>query len=177
MRYRYASTKVPRNRVRSHRRSSSGRSSKPLRPRFGQGRGCARCRRRRNRLEAERCAPTIHAMYGRRPVVSTFGFAQPARAFCVLGRDESGRRLALEGQMPTGQLGPIRAELSHRLHQSGDQHGQDLLEARLQLTNTSDKPQDVCSGFVSYAQPGDNPAAQRAYFSPWRHLPQSTTSC
>ena len=84
-------------------------------------------------------------------------------AFCGLGREESGRRLALGAKTPSGTLGPIRAELTHRLLDSGSGKGEDLLEATLRLTNTSDQAQEVCCGFVSNAQPRGNPAEQRAY--------------
>ncbi len=84
-------------------------------------------------------------------------------AFCSLGKDESGRRLTLGATVPSGKLGPIHAELTHRLLDSGGGNGADLLEATLRLTNTSDRIREVCTGFVSNAQPDGNPADQRAY--------------
>jgi hypothetical protein len=97
-----------------------------------------------------------------RPLVPPFA-AGLLEAFCALGNDESGQRLALGGQTATGQLGPIRAELTHRLLESAPGSGEDLLEARLRLTNTAAQPQTVCAGCVSFAQPAADPAQQRAY--------------
>jgi hypothetical protein len=84
-------------------------------------------------------------------------------AFCVLGKDDVGERLTLAGATAAGQLGPIRAELTHRLLDSGGGLGEDLLEARLRLVNTSDREQTILAGFVTHAQPGGDPAEQRAY--------------
>jgi len=84
-------------------------------------------------------------------------------AFCTLSRDGSDRRLLLGSPTPAGQLGAVRAELTHRLYRSGSGDGEDLLEARLRLVNTSTRAQEVRMGFVSYAQPGKDPERQKAY--------------
>lgn len=84
-------------------------------------------------------------------------------AFCGPGKADSGRTLALGNKTWKGQCGAIRAELTHRLHDSGNGRGEDLLEARLELVNTSNTPQEVRTGFASHAQPGADPAAQKVY--------------
>jgi len=84
-------------------------------------------------------------------------------AFCTLSHDGSGRQVLLGSPTPAGQLGSIRAELTHRLHRSGGGDGEDLLEARLRLLNTSARDQEVRTGFLSHAQPGKDRGNQKAY--------------
>ena len=47
----------------------------------------------------------------------------------------------------------MRLELRHRLRQSGNGGGDDLLEATLTLVNTGSEPQTVIVGFATSAQP------------------------
>ena len=80
-----------------------------------------------------------------------------------LGRNDKGKKYLLDAKNTAGRFGPIRAELTHKLLDSGNANGPDLLEATLRLTNTSEKPQEVCAGLVTEAQPGENLTEQRAY--------------
>lgn len=84
-------------------------------------------------------------------------------AFCCLGENESGQKLSLGDGQVEGAIGPIKAVLTHVLHDSGSGLGEDLLEARLRLLNTSDRPQQVCGGFVTFAQPPGDSTGRRAY--------------
>ncbi|NLF06547.1 MAG: hypothetical protein GX594_01000 [Pirellulaceae bacterium] len=104
----------------------------------------------------------VRCEIGGRPIAPNAD-APLLNAFCTLGKDEAGERLALDDNNPAGQIGPIKAELNHRLLDSESENGQDLLEATLRLTNISDQRREVCSNFVSHAGPLGNPAERRAY--------------
>lgn len=84
-------------------------------------------------------------------------------AFCGLGIDEGGYRTPLYPDKPRAVVGPIRAELKHQLMDSGSGRGEDLLAARLRLTNQSDRSQEVCCGFISHALPDDDHTLQKVY--------------
>lgn len=64
---------------------------------------------------------------------------------------------------PKGMCGPITLSLSHRLLRSTGGGGEDLLEATLELKNTSDRPCEVLAGFLSGVRPCRSAADQQMY--------------
>ncbi|MBN1394196.1 MAG: hypothetical protein JW959_04165 [Pirellulales bacterium] len=127
---------------------------------FGRGTGD-------KKIAWRRCAASrlfVQCELGGRPIVPQADAAL-LDAFCALGKDCTGKRLGIGAKNTSGQLGPIKAQLTHRLLDSGQANDSDLLEATLRLINTSERPQEVCCGFNTNAQPGENPAEQRTYLS------------
>ncbi|MBI5684511.1 MAG: hypothetical protein HZC54_05495 [Verrucomicrobia bacterium] len=59
--------------------------------------------------------------------------------------------------------GPLRLELRHQLHDSGNGVRDDLLEATLTVRNASDRPQQVEVGFGTSVQPAGSTGAQQVY--------------
>ena len=73
--------------------------------------------------------------------------------FCRLVGEEARQTTCLSPKRPASSHGPIHLELRHRLCQSGNGPGEDLLEATLTLANTSRESQTVIAGFATSAQP------------------------
>ena len=84
--------------------------------------------------------------------------------FCRSLEDgELGPDVVLAADASKVGCGPVRLSLSHRLHCSSDGGREDLLEATLELVNTSDRYYEVLAGFLSGARPCRNAAEQHIY--------------
>jgi len=83
--------------------------------------------------------------------------------FCAVLDGKPGAELVLGVETPEASQGPIRAKLAHRLHRLRGGGPEDLLEATLTLTNTSDRPCDVLAGFLSGVRPCAEAADQQVY--------------
>ena len=81
--------------------------------------------------------------------------------FCSI--PESGKQLALINGKTEGDIGPIRAVMTHRLLDSKNGNGEDLLEATITLSNTSFQPQKLEVGFTTAAQPSRKLDEQQIY--------------
>jgi len=57
--------------------------------------------------------------------------------------------------------GPLRVSVEHRLHDSGEGIGEDVLEAMLTVRNVSERPQRVELEFATSARPSERVAEQR----------------
>jgi hypothetical protein len=82
----------------------------------------------------------------------------------LVARAEPGLFVAscrLAGESAAGGLLPVTVE--HRLHDSGEGHGEDVLEATLTVRNTSDRPRSVALEFATCAQPSLRVDEQRVY--------------
>ncbi|OHB67178.1 MAG: hypothetical protein A2V70_15835 [Planctomycetes bacterium RBG_13_63_9] len=84
--------------------------------------------------------------------------------FCRMIEDaELGGEVFLGCEKPKGECGPVRLSLTHRLDASKGGSNQDLLEATLTLTNTSERPCEVLAGFLSGVRPCRDAADQQIY--------------
>ena len=83
--------------------------------------------------------------------------------FCRLVDEAAEQAAHLVSTRSTAVHGRLRAELRHRLRQSGQGRGEDLLEARLSLVNTSDKTQTAIIGFTTSVQPSPDWARQSIF--------------
>ena len=81
--------------------------------------------------------------------------------FCSTG--ESGKHLVLSGLQSQGNIDSIQVEMTHRLLDSGNGNGEDLLEAAITIRNTSSLAQKVEVGFISNAQPSVRVEEQHIY--------------
>ena len=85
------------------------------------------------------------------------GFAQ------LLEANKPGAEVALGCDRPNGECGPVRLSMTHQLRRSAGGATEDLLEAALLVTNTSDQPREVLAGFLTGVHPGRNAAEQQVY--------------
>lgn len=76
---------------------------------------------------------------------------------------ESGKHLVLTNGNTEGDIGPIRAVITHRLLDSENGNGEDLLEATITLSNTSSQAQKLEVGFTTAAQPSKKMVEQQIY--------------
>ncbi len=88
----------------------------------------------------------------------------PLDGFCALIQDgKAGEEASFGGEMASGTHGPLRVTLAHELRRSSGGEAEDLLEAVLTLSNTSDRPCEALAGFLCGARPCANPADQQVY--------------
>ena len=84
---------------------------------------------------------------------------------CRLWSEAPALATRVRAEQPSAQHGPLRLELSHKLHDSGSGLREDLLEAALTIRNTSDQPRQVEMAFNTSVQPS------RAATQPQTYLP------
>jgi hypothetical protein len=82
---------------------------------------------------------------------------------CRLLDDAPAQTTWLNANRPTAEHAPLRAELQHRLIDSGRGLGEDLLEATLVLRNVSTQPLRVEAAFATSVQPSARIEQQRIY--------------
>jgi len=82
---------------------------------------------------------------------------------CPLADGELGPETSLKAENPKDQCGPVKLSLSHRLHSSAGGAQKDLLEATLELTNTSGRACDVLAGFLTGVRPCRSATDQEIY--------------
>jgi hypothetical protein len=84
--------------------------------------------------------------------------------FCrLLEEGKPGPDVVLAADSPKGRCGPVRLSLSHRLRRSQGDSEEDLLEATLELKNTSERPCEVSSGFLTGVRPCQYATEQEMY--------------
>ncbi|MBN1126017.1 MAG: hypothetical protein JXA82_13500 [Sedimentisphaerales bacterium] len=84
--------------------------------------------------------------------------------FCgLLGDGKPGPDTLLTADKPKGNCGPVKLSLSHRLDRSKGNRNEDLLEATLELVNTSGQICEVVSGFLSGVRPCRRADEQHIY--------------
>jgi hypothetical protein len=84
--------------------------------------------------------------------------------FCRLLRDGTpGADVLLSAEKPKDGCGPVRLSLAHHLHRSKGGGEEDLLEATLELKNTSGRTLELLSGFLTGARPCRYTAEQQIY--------------
>jgi len=84
-------------------------------------------------------------------------------AFCHLAAESPDQVTRLDAKQPVAKHGPLRAEVNHRLRNSGSAAGEDLLESTLTVRNTSAIPQQVVLGFATSVHPSADVKSQRVY--------------
>ncbi|WP_231615979.1 hypothetical protein [Novipirellula artificiosorum] len=84
-------------------------------------------------------------------------------ASCRLGNTADALAIHLQNDRDQGISGPLNAQLSHQLHRSGANPGDDVLCATLKIQNTSNQPQQVELSFVSSAGPSPEVTEQNLY--------------
>lgn len=85
-------------------------------------------------------------------------------SFCLPLEDgKLGPEISLDAGKPKGQSGPVKLSLSHRLLSSTGEAEEDLLEATLELANTSGQPLEVLAGFLSGVRPCRYASEQEIY--------------
>jgi hypothetical protein len=85
-------------------------------------------------------------------------------AFCIIADDTKGKSaLNLKPGSESAEQFALKANLRHRLHQSGKTPGEDLLEATLVLRNTGSAIKNIDVKFISSTHASDQFTAQQLY--------------
>ncbi|MDH4239798.1 MAG: hypothetical protein OEW48_09565 [Phycisphaerae bacterium] len=101
--------------------------------------------------------------WNNRPLIYGEGVGLLDGFCCLLDDGKLGPDIFLAADKPKGGCGPVKLSLSHRLHSFRDDSKEDLLEATLELKNTSGHPCEVLSGFLSGVRPCRHATEQQIY--------------